>query len=205
MPAFVIALTTQPAAAYQKTRLRLRQAKSPREFWAAAQLLSQSFPADEAKPALANLPSLCAPALDAHVFCAPLASNAPLIAVAETACGETEDLQMAGIAQALTPFRIHAFERRNDWYCAGPWMTCPFNLVEPASSASSRQNDSAFSRQVFLAQLREAAGAAEAGKTVAFVQNVAVSPGCRRQGIARELVDWCERRATQVSAQGAAS
>ena len=50
--------------------------------------------------------------------------------------------------------------------------------------------------QLLLARLRKEAGSG-AGKTVAFVQSVAVPPESRRRGIATQLVRWCEEEAWQ--------
>ena len=48
--------------------------------------------------------------------------------------------------------------------------------------------------QLLLVELRKEAGSG-AGKTVAFVQSVAVPPTSRRQGVATRLVGWCEEEA----------
>ena len=48
--------------------------------------------------------------------------------------------------------------------------------------------------QLLLVELRKEAGSG-AGKTVAFVQSVAVPPASRRQGVATRLVGWCEEEA----------
>mmetsp|Transcript_23098 Transcript_23098/g.47008 ORF Transcript_23098/g.47008 Transcript_23098/m.47008 type:complete len:217 (-) Transcript_23098:120-770(-) len=45
--------------------------------------------------------------------------------------------------------------------------------------------------QLLLVELRKEAGSG-AGKTVAFVQSVAVPPRWRRRGVATRLVGWCE-------------
>jgi len=118
----------------------VRAPTGPTEVWSAAKLISASF-APSRSPLAVGV-SLYAPWLDAHAFCAPSATDAPLIAVVR---GGVDD-GVVGVAQAM------------------------------------------------LVRLRPSTGIGD-GRRVAFLQNIAVAPSCRRQGIASRLVADVERQA----------
>mmetsp|Transcript_73819 Transcript_73819/g.123321 ORF Transcript_73819/g.123321 Transcript_73819/m.123321 type:complete len:527 (-) Transcript_73819:305-1885(-) len=69
----------------------------------------------------------------------------------------------------------------------------PLIAVMPGNEEQEGLLDGA--AQVVLARLRAAAGAEQAGRSVAFLQSVVVAPSRRRCGVATKLVSWCEASA----------